>query len=598
MLQSILNRYTEEHMTAIILAALVHASASASTPAVAAATQPAVTLRVPGVLQTVPPGTVHIDGWLGQRIEANITGRLTHVPMDELLAGFQNRPGKQNWIGEHIGKWLHAACLAYEYSGNPELKEMLDKAVPELLATQLPDGYLGTYDDTKRWKSWDVWVHKYDMIGLLSYHQLTGDEASLAASRRIADMLIDGFGHGKRDITKSGEHVGMAASSVLEPMVKLYVITGEKKYLDFCDYILESWEQPHGPKLISSLLDHGKVLKTANAKAYEMMSNLVGLCDLYRVVGDERYLRAVRNAWEDINAHQMYITGGVSYKEHFQPDDRLKESGNVAETCANVTWMQLCAQLFTITGDSKYYEPIERLIYNHLLGAQSEDGNDWCYFTPLEGKKQFTENVNCCHSSGPRGVGLIPPLAYTTGDKLLHINLIASSTFKGDVPGVGMVEVDMATHYPLNEKAVITIRPEKPAKFTIKIRIPGGKGGQISTNGEEWPAAADAPVLARSIEREWKADDTLELTLPAAPQWIIGKGLRNGKVAIKHGPFVLCSSERWDAKSDDPPSIDYPMLRWLPPSSGGEPQALLLGPYAVVQKEEFKVWIPVSQPAE
>ena len=106
----------------------------------------------------------------------------------------------------------------------------------------------------------------------------------------------------------------MAATSVLEPMVKLYVVTGDERYLAFCRYLVDSWDQPNGPKILASLLDHGKVNKTANGKAYEMMSNLVGLCELYRVVGDERYLKAARNAWEDIRHNQTYITGGVSFE--------------------------------------------------------------------------------------------------------------------------------------------------------------------------------------------------------------------------------------------------------------------------------------------
>ena len=104
----------------------------------------------------------------------------------------------------------------------------MDRVAHELIATQKDDGYLGTYTDDKRWTSWDVWVHKYDMLGLLAYYRVTGDKSALTAAEKVGDLLVDTFGVGKRDIIQSGEHVGMAATSVLEPMVYLYHWTGRR----------------------------------------------------------------------------------------------------------------------------------------------------------------------------------------------------------------------------------------------------------------------------------------------------------------------------------------------------------------------------------
>src|SRR5208283_564765 len=117
---------------------------------------------------------------------------------------------------------------------------------------------------------------------------------------------------GQRDIIASGTHVGMAATSVLEPMVNLYRFTGDRKYLDFCEYLVRSWNQPNGPKIIESLRATQSVFHTANAKAYEMMSNLVGLAELYRATGNPVYLRTARIAWQDIAAHRLYVTGTTS----------------------------------------------------------------------------------------------------------------------------------------------------------------------------------------------------------------------------------------------------------------------------------------------
>ena len=116
-----------------------------------------------------------IEGYLGERMEINQDKRLLNVDEKGILEGFQHRPGKQVWIGEHAGKFLHAAANAWLYSHDPQLKTKMDRVAHELMACQLPDGYLGTYTDDKRWTSWDVWVHKYDMLGLLRYYDATGD---------------------------------------------------------------------------------------------------------------------------------------------------------------------------------------------------------------------------------------------------------------------------------------------------------------------------------------------------------------------------------------------------------------------------------------
>ncbi|MGC8834379.1 MAG: beta-L-arabinofuranosidase domain-containing protein, partial [Armatimonadota bacterium] len=149
--------------------------------------------------------SVRLAGFLQPRIIANARSRLLAIDEGALLAGFERRPGTQAWIGEHVGKWLHAASITWAYTGDPSLRAKMDRVVNRLLRTQKPDGYLGTYLDKDRWTSWDVWVHKYVLIGLLSYYERTGEPRALDAARRIGDLLVSTFGPGKRDIIASGE---------------------------------------------------------------------------------------------------------------------------------------------------------------------------------------------------------------------------------------------------------------------------------------------------------------------------------------------------------------------------------------------------------
>ena len=289
------------------------------------------------------PDRVQLTGWLGTRIAVNESNRLAKLDVGRLLEGYRKRPGRQSWEGEHVGKWLHAATLAWVNTGDPMLRAKLDETAAELCKCQLEDGYLGTYSlDGKpwsRWTEWDVWAHKYNLIGLVTYMRYTGNLSPLPTCRKMADLLCNTFGDepGKRDINKAGQHVGPAPGSVMEPMVLLYRFTGEPRYLEFCKYLLRAWETPTGPHIISRLLDHQGVNKVGNGKAYEMLSCLNGVLELYRTTGDTNLLNAGLNAWQDIVDHRLYITGAASYGEHFHDDFDLPNNSNVGETCVTVT---------------------------------------------------------------------------------------------------------------------------------------------------------------------------------------------------------------------------------------------------------------------
>ena len=132
------------------------------------------------------------------------------------------------------------------------------------------------------------------------------------------------------------------------------------------------------------------------------------------------------NAWQDIVAKRLYITGGSSCNEHFRGDYDLPNQGNLCETCVTVTWIELNSQLLRLTGEARFAEQLERVVYNQLLGAEHPDGKAWGYYVKMEGKKPYDDsrNVNCCASSGPRGISYIPTFAVTTDADGVVVNLL------------------------------------------------------------------------------------------------------------------------------------------------------------------------------
>ena len=515
-----------------------------------------VAAKLPEAAELLPLSAVHIDGWLGARLDANERSRLLKVDTEPLLAGFKKKPGTHPWIGEHVGKWLHAATLAWAYTGDAALREKLDRVAAELIAAQEPDGYLGTYVPEKRFglyngADWDVWSHKYNLIGLLTYYQYTGNEPALNACRKMGDLLIATF-PAKRSILAAGTHMGMAATSVLEPVVLLYRLTGEERYLGFANYIVKSWDEPKGPKIIATLLKEKQVNKIANGKAYEMLSNLVGLCELARVTGDRAMLEAVLNAWQDIVANRLYITGSASAGEHFQGDHVLpnQPGAHICETCVTTTWIQLNLQLLRLTGEARFGNELERTFYNHLAAAQHPRGDDWCYYTSLEGKKPFDKGINCCHSSGPRGMALAPLAAYlkthVEGKDTLAVDTLETSRATLTLGGTTVI-VEQRSAFPRRGESTLTLKPVQATTFAVLVRVPAWAAPlKLQVNGQPVEVALrDGWVVVPA--REWKDGDRVSLVFSLGASVLMGDHGNAGRAALAWGPFVLAYDESKNA---------------------------------------------------
>ena len=526
----------------ISLALLSFSIASAAAPPEDGTPQPKVRDAVQDRFVPAPYETQKIGGLLGERMQINLEQRLLAIEEPQVLAGFRQRPGVQDWIGEHVGKYLDAAANTWRFTHDPRLREQMDRIALALIACQKDDGYLGTYTDDKRWTSWDVWVHKYDLIGLLAWYRVSGDERALHASKKIGDLLIATFEDGTHDIIAASKHMGMAATSVLEPICQLYRYTGDPRYLQFARFIVDkAWEQPNGPKIVSSLLSTGSVFKTANAKAYEMMSDLVGLLELYRLTGEERYLRAAQAAQKDVVAHRLYLTGTASAHEHFRADFDLpaEQKDEVGEGCVTVTWMQLNWQLLRLTGEAAYGQEIERTVFNQLLAAQDPRTGNICYFTAMDGKKDPSADINCCRSSEPRGISMIPELLWGSLGANGKTDSIAIEILAPGKVLIDDVLIVSDTDYPFSGRAVLTLTPDKPHPFTLALRVPEWSTNykvKLIQTGEKF---AGKPGEYLRITREWKRGDRLEIALDLPARFVDGGKSYPNSVAIERGPLVL-----------------------------------------------------------
>ena len=505
--------------------------------------------RVPGVYDIRFPQADRLTGYLGMRYDQNLENRLLKIDEKGILEGFRLRPGKQPWIGEHAGKYLEAAAHTWMVTKDPELKIRMDRIFNALIQTQLPDGYLGTYLPGNYWTSWDVWVHKYDLVGLLAYYKATGNTKALDAAVKAGNLLVTQFGDGtgQKDILKAGTHVGMAATSVIDPMTDLYQWTGDRRYLDFCRYIVRAYDHAGGPAIIRTLLKEQQVNKVANGKAYEMLSNLVGIVKLYRLTGETSLLKAAQYAFDDIVSKRLFITGTTSDHEHFMPDHVLKAdtAAHMGEGCVTTTWIQFSMQLFAISGDLKYYNEIERAVYNHLLAAENPVTGCVSYYTPLMGEKPYRCHITCCLSSIPRGIALIPALNYGNLHNRPTLLLYEAATIKDQVRSsegrMMPVTFLISSEFPERGRATVKLILPSAGRFALQLRSPvWAKGFKVVAGGRTYTGRPDELV---TIDRQWSKENTISVSFDVPVQVLSGGNSYPGHVAIQRGPQVLSADQ-------------------------------------------------------
>jgi uncharacterized protein len=491
--------------------------------------------------------TTRLQGLLGDALDANLHGRLAHFIVDEhspAIALFaperrqHNREG--DWYGEHAGKWLYAAAKAAARSGDTDLRARLRRVADYLVSIQEDDGYLGTYAPDHRFmcpqppkpgswdgapsvRTWDIWTHAYLILGLLEVHRHFPEPRYLDAVRRIGDLCWRTLFEGGIDITELGNHHGMSATVLMDPAVELYFATGEQRYLELAQRVLQQANEQRELALLPRSLAGVDAAGIATGKAYQLEWNLVGLAKLHKATGNADCRRAVDHLWRSIRDHHLTLGGGpwggVAHRsrEVFNPPGVFSPYGYV-ETCSTLSWIQLNRELLALTGEAIYAEEIERSAYNDLLGAQAPDGEDWCYYVFPNGRRVHTTYWRCCKSSGAMALEELPALACALDGKddiAIHIYGPCEALFK--LAGAGEVRIEQHTAYPYPGDIRLRISVEHTARFTLRLRIPTWADGATLTIGDEDAGVAAVPGQYASIEREWHDGDEIVARFPMRP---------------------------------------------------------------------------------
>ncbi|MBE7043632.1 MAG: hypothetical protein E7399_09140, partial [Ruminococcaceae bacterium] len=288
------------------------------------------------------------------------------------------------WRGEYWGKMMRGACITYCYTRDEELYQVLEETVLDLLSAQGEDGRFSTYSHEAEFNGWDMWGRKYILLGALHFCEICKDEALkkklLDAIMRHADYILEQIGEGKRSILKTSHYWGCVNScSILEPMMRLYNETGEKRYFDFATYIVSSGGCETFNLFDTAYEDQLDPYEYPVIKAYEIMSCFEGMLEYYRVTGEEKYKETVIRFAKRVAASEISIIGCAGSDHELFSNTVLRQTDTtypniLQETCVTVTWMKLCTQLLWLTGDIFYANEIEKSIYNALYGSVNTDG--------------------------------------------------------------------------------------------------------------------------------------------------------------------------------------------------------------------------------
>lgn len=531
------------------------------------------------LITPVPFSKVKIeDGFWSPRLQAHKDVTLA-VCIDQI----ENQTGRiRNFENAALGKGEHSGIffddsdvykalegMACSLQNHPDLvlEAKCDEWIDKFAEAQQPDGYINTFYTLtgleNRWKDMDrheMYCAGHMIEAGIAYFQVTGKRKLLDVCIRMADHMMTVFGPGKRDWIPGHEEIELA-------LVKLFQVTGEKKYLDFADWLLS--ERGHGygsygdERVWPTRYYQDEVpvreMTDISGHAVRSMYLFCGMADVASYTGDQGYRDALDRVWDDVVLRNMYITGGIgqsSHNEGFTNDYSLPNLTAYCETCASVGMVLWNWRMGQFTGDGKYADVLERALYNGALAGISLSGDRFFYVNPLESRgdhhRQAWYGCACCPSQICRFLPSIGNYVYGVSDKALWVNLYMGS--QADIKlGKKQVTLKQETDYPWNGDVRLTLGLKGKLHTQLRLRIPAWcESYTLSVNGG--PVAFVVEKGYAILERTWKDGDqvTLKLEMPvqmvaADPRVKEDEGLR----AIQRGPVVYCLEEADNAEGFD-----------------------------------------------
>ncbi|MDF1572615.1 MAG: glycoside hydrolase family 127 protein [Bacteroidales bacterium] len=488
-----------------------------------------------------------------------------------------------------VYKIIEGASYLLLIEPDAELEKYIDTIISYIAAAQEPDGYLHTWrtiDPTQPPTTWSGTAQRWSDIGgghelynmghfyegAVAHYRATGKRTMLDVATKNADLIAETFGPGKIETAPGHQEIEIG-------LVKLYNVTGEKKYLDLARFFLDmrGQEDIRGSLYGPYSQDHLPVTEQDEAVGHAVRAGYMytAMADIASLQGDTAYIEALERIWNNVVNKKIYLTGGIGARhagESFGDNYELPNFTAYNETCAAISNIHWNYRMFLLTGEGKYMDVLERTLYNGMLAGISLTGDHYFYPNPLasDGETPFNMgsctrsewfDCSCCPSNNARFLPSVPGYIYAVKDDALFVNLFIGNEADLVIDGKKLT-VRQQTEYPWKNIVNITLEPRKSSSFTLLIRIPGWARNEvmpgdlyhymdqvdgsvmIRVNGEETGYETDQGYAV--LEREWKKGDRVEVQFPMEVRRVAAKvkvEADRGKTAIELGPVVYCAEE-------------------------------------------------------
>lgn len=535
-----------------------------------------------------------LGGFWGPRLEKNRTVTMPieygHLEKTGHLAAWELKwkQGDPNpphifWDSD-VAKWMEAA--SYSLIGHPdkELEKKLDHVIALMEKAQLPDGYLNTYyiamEPQNRWTNLrdnhELYCAGHLMEAAVAHFHATGKRSFLDVMCRYADHIDQTFG------PRPGQKRGYCGHEEIElALVKLSDATGNKRYLDLATYFVNErgqtpnyfaveaearGEVPRKIRHQSRQYDQAHLpvreQKEVVGHAVRAMYLYCAMADVAAATGDKTLLDACKRLWKNVTRQRMHVTGGIgptAANEGFTTDYDMPTETAYLETCAAIGLVLWAHRMLQAEVNGDYADVMERALYNGVLSGVSIAGDTFFYGNPLaaypgmNGLQYMGPDYHyrrspwfgcaCCPTNIVRLLESLGSYLYSTGTKALYVHLYANNRANIDLAGQ-KVAVIQETNYPWDETVRMTITPEKPATFTVALRIPGWcRRPGLSVNGKAVNVKATTRKGYARIQRRWEPGDIISLVLPMPAERVVARPEARqicGRVALMRGPLVYC----------------------------------------------------------
>jgi DUF1680 family protein len=505
-------------------------------------------------------------------------------------------------------KLLEGVASLYAITKDKKLDEWMDKVIPVIAKSQRADGYIHSpvmieerknSDKTKAFEdrlNFETYNMGHLMTAACVHYRATGKTSLLKVAIKAADYLDNFYKHSSPELARNA-----ICPSHYMGVVELYRTTKDPKYLELAKNLID----------IRGLVENGtddnqdripfRQQKVAMGHAVRANYLYAGVADVYAETGDTSLLDCLDPIWRDVAYRKMYITGGcgalydgvspygVSYKppeiqKTHQAYGRAYQLPNMTahnETCANIGNLLWNWRMFQLSGDAKYADIVELVLYNSILSGVSLDGNKFFYTNPLSvshnfpyqlrrqgGRKEYISLSNCCPPNAVRTLAEVNNYAYSLSDSGVWVNLYGSTTLNTHLKDGSRIQLSQQTDYPWNGNIQIKMQDAGARPFALFLRIPGWcKKASVKINGQPAGIAIQSQEYAK-IYRRWSAGDvvTLELDMPVTliETNPLVEETRN-QVAVKRGPVVYCAESADFPKGTDLFSIIIPVKNDLRP---------------------------------